>query len=274
MYRRILTASILVPVVVAAITLAPFYLFLMLVGIVIGLCLHEFDHLLKRYQGKVSPPTWIFALLTPWIFSFYPHLFQTGLLLAFLVILLWSVLEARDMSAGFAEVAGNILALVYIGIPVAIITSYQRFSPLKQGQDNPVYEMLLVMAIVWVSDSAAYFVGRRFGTHKVTPHISPNKSMEGFLAAVIVPAILTPLLGGYLVPSKGWGFLLIAGVTLSIVGTIGDLFESMLKRGAGIKDTSNLLPGHGGVLDRLDSLLFAFPAYYLLSEAMAQFNGL
>lgn len=274
MYRRILTASILVPIVVAAISLAPFYLFLLLVGIVIGLCLNEFDNLVRHYKGKVSPPTWTFALLTPWAFAFYPDLFQTGLLLAFLVILLWSVLEARDMSAGFTEAAGNILALVYIGIPVAIIASYQRFSPLRQGEENPVYEMLLVMAIVWVSDSAAYFVGRSFGKHKVTPHISPNKSLEGFLAAVLVPTVLTPLLGGYLVPSKSWVFLLIAGLTLSIVGTIGDLFESMLKRGAGIKDTSNLLPGHGGVLDRLDSLLFAFPAYYLLSEIMARLNGL
>jgi phosphatidate cytidylyltransferase len=120
-----------------------------------------------------------------------------------------------------------------------------------------------------VSDAAALFVGRAIGRHNITPLISPNKTLEGYFAGLVLPVAIALVIGKYMLPESSPQFLVLISFIIAAAGTVGDLFESILKRGAEIKNTSNLIPGHGGVLDRVDSLLFAVPAYYLSTDLLA-----
>jgi phosphatidate cytidylyltransferase len=121
--------------------------------------------------------------------------------------------------------------------------------------------VLTLLAVVWVGDSAAYFGGRALGRHKLAPEISPNKTVEGSVAGLMGSVAAGIAMGTWLL---GLSAAFMAGISLvaGIAGQIGDLAESALKRSAGVKDSSTLLPGHGGMLDRLDSLMFAAPVFY------------
>lgn len=147
--------------------------------------------------------------------------------------------------------------------------------------------LLSVLCLVWVADIAAYFGGRQFGRHKLAPAISPGKSWEGvwsgwigvLLLAVVWVQVIDPRLGGsslfgQLVAAKGWPLALLACLMLAVLSVVGDLFESLVKRAVGAKDSSQLLPGHGGVLDRVDALLPTLPAALALSQGLMSVPGL
>ena len=139
--------------------------------------------------------------------------------------------------------------------------------------------LFLLMGVVWVADIAAYFAGRAFGRHKLAPNISPGKTWEGVVGAIVavqclaalcvVGAAWLPNYFGALLRAGGWPGVVLAGLLLTGVSVIGDLFESLLKRRAEVKDSSNLLPGHGGVLDRIDALLPTLPVALTLSALIA-----
>jgi len=124
--------------------------------------------------------------------------------------------------------------------------------------------LVVVSAITACSDSGAYFVGRAIGKHKLCPSISPNKTIEGALGGVVAALLGVVLFASVLLPVVNWPFLLFSTILLSGVGIAGDLTESIVKRGTGTKDSGKCLAGHGGVLDRVDSLLFAAPVLYYL----------
>ena len=130
---------------------------------------------------------------------------------------------------------------------------------------TPVVRTLLIATVV-VSDSAQYYTGRAFGRRRLAPAISPSKTVEGALGGLLF-GTLAMTLGGYWV-FRGVNLWLLVGTSVAVValGMAGDLFESLLKRSAGVKDSSDLIPGHGGVLDRIDSWLFAAPVFYLFTR--------
>ena len=140
--------------------------------------------------------------------------------------------------------------------------------------------LFLLMGVVWVADIAAYFAGRAFGRHKLAPNISPGKTWEGVVGAILAVQCLAalcvagaawlPNYFGELLRAGGWPGVILAGLLLTGVSVIGDLFESLLKRRAEVKDSSNLLPGHGGVLDRIDALLPTLPVALTVSALIAQ----
>ena len=184
---------------------------------------------------------------------------------------------ALKLGLGPAEGAGNtMLSMVYavtlVSCFVAILLLFAR---------GPVY-LLSVMAIVWAADIFAYFSGKAFGKHKLAPGISPGKSWEGAVGgmlAVLVLAAVTVLLAPSvpllqdtfavrLANRMGWGIMLAVLALVVAASIIGDLFESMLKRRAGMKDSSNLLPGHGGVLDRIDALVPVLPIAALITPRL------
>ena len=142
--------------------------------------------------------------------------------------------------------SGNLMAILYIGIPLSIAGS------LQSHQDR-IPELLLVLSVIWAGDIGGFWVGHKWGKHKVTSRVSPHKSLEGYVAGLLCSLLAATAFGHYFLTTWSTADIVLIGAFLGLVGTVGDLFESMLKRGAGIKDSSTLLPGHGGVLDRIDS---------------------
>jgi phosphatidate cytidylyltransferase len=123
--------------------------------------------------------------------------------------------------------------------------------------------LLLPFLTIVVSDSAQYYGGRLMGRRKLSPTISPKKTVEGAITGVLAAAVATPALAAWMFPGHPLWTCALLGLLLALMGIAGDLFESLLKRSAGVKDSSGLIPGHGGMLDRIDALLFAGPVYYL-----------
>jgi phosphatidate cytidylyltransferase len=180
----------------------------------------------------------------------------TAVLLALVIGAGVMTLAAGPPSAStLPSAAMGVMAPVYVGIPLGTIARIRI-------DDGPyVVGMLAVFLIV--SDSAQYFAGRAFGRRKLAPAVSPAKTVEGALAGCLVAGVVGATLAVRWIPGLTSWTGLALGLTIAIVGMAGDLFESLLKRASGVKDSSTLIPGHGGMLDRIDSWLFAAPAYFL-----------
>ncbi len=149
---------------------------------------------------------------------------------------------------------------LYFGLPVAAMAELQSRSP---------WLLFLLLAIVWLGDSAAYYVGTRWGRRRLAPRVSPNKSWEGAVAAAIAAVLSAAAWSAWRQGALDWTLISLALIT-SIAAQLGDLVESLIKRGAAVKDSGTLLPGHGGFLDRFDALAFAAPVWWLALELTAR----
>ena len=153
------------------------------------------------------------------------------------------------------------LAFLWIGLPLALLSIIRE-------SYGPAVVMILFVLIV-VSDSAQYFSGRAFGRHKLAPVISPKKTVEGAVGGLVASMAVAPWLGSLWLPGVPMWQMATVGGVVAIAGMAGDLFESWLKRRAGVKDSGHLIPGHGGILDRIDAWLFAAPLYYAFLRLVA-----
>ncbi len=223
---------------------------------------------------RAVPLAAVAALLLPWLADRAP---AEWIPLAALCVLLWALRFAPVLKFGLPPTGGArgalftaIYLLALFGCFIAIAALWQR----------SVMFMVSAMAIVWVADIGAYFAGRAFGRHKLAPSVSPGKTWEGVAggmlavllaagAAVLVPA-LADSFPARLQAAYGWPLWILMICALVAASVVGDLFESMMKRRAGMKDSSALLPGHGGVLDRIDALIPSMPLAFLLSSPIAQ----
>lgn len=166
------------------------------------------------------------------------------------------VVASRAPGPGvLGDVAAALLPSLYLGLPLGSLVA------LHAGWGREA--VLLLLLNVVLSDTAQYYGGRMLGRRPLSPLISPKKTMEGAVAGLLVTPPIVVLIGRAWLPPVGAGRLLLMSLALVGLGIVGDLFESLLKRSAGVKDSSALIPGHGGILDRIDSLLFAAPAFYL-----------
>ena len=253
MIQRVATAVFLLPLVLLSILYLPPSLFLLVIDLLLGLGVFELLRLLAQYGVETYWFTFPLTLLLPWVWTYSPELVLNYLVVSGLICMGYSVFQTREMKAGFLSMSGNLMAILYLGVPLAIAGSFQSSQKLQ---------LLMVLSVVWAGDILAYGVGKRWGKHKVTSQVSPHKSLEGYVAGLLFSVLAAIAFGHFFIPAWSTAYLVLIGAFIGLVSTVGDLFESMLKRGAEIKDSSNLLPGHGGVLDRIDSLLFALPAYY------------
>ena len=155
------------------------------------------------------------------------------------------------------KILPNISFTIFGSIYLGYLSSYIikiRFLP------NGQYLLLTLLCIIWVNDTAAYLIGTKFGKNKIFPKVSPKKSWEGALGGVFFSIILVLFLREWL--NLDWIRILFLGILIALLAQLGDLFESLLKRCTGVKNSGNLIPGHGGLLDRIDSILFSAPAFY------------
>lgn len=169
--------------------------------------------------------------------------------------LLWVAAEVLVSNHSIQQASTGVFAAVYIGMPLGMLVAVHSLRSWPAT--------LLLLGTIVVSDSMQYYTGRLFGRHPLAPAISPKKTIEGAIGGVIFGTLFMTLVGARILPFAGYGQLVVLGLLVVVFGICGDLFESRLKRTAGVKDSSSLIPGHGGVLDRIDALLFAVAPFYL-----------
>lgn len=289
--KRVLTAVVLIPLVLLAVFRAPDWFFAGLVGCVAILALTEYLQIIAAYQYTTFRLTTyvvtalIYAGLLLFLFGQTMTSVLTFLVISVVVLIvapsvyLLVGMTEPDLRKVLPGAAMSFFGVPYVGLSLATLGFMRNMS---EGW----FPVLFTFLCVWVGDTAAYYVGRSMGRHKFAARVSPKKTWEGAIAsvlgAVIVAVLFTyaaPHIQQWLyahgvLPAAGGDYAVLTRPRLAIIvvfaflinvaAQLGDLFESLIKRGAGVKDSGTMLPGHGGILDRIDALLFASPVAAIL----------
>jgi phosphatidate cytidylyltransferase len=181
---------------------------------------------------------------------------DVALLAGFVAIGALTLTTWRGERDAVGRASAAVFPMLYLGLPIGAMVAIRAL----HGREA----LFLMMLTVMVSDTAQYYSGRAFGRRPLAPAISPKKTIEGAIGGFVVGTAFFAALGAWWLPAIPAALRVGLGLALVALGIAGDLFESMLKRSAGVKDSSSLIPGHGGVLDRIDALLFAAPVYYIV----------
>ena len=295
MLKRIATAVVLIPIVLVLILRAPVWSLAIVAGLVALVTIHEFLKLTESYG--VQPMTVPTYILTVTFFVILGISTQTPLLSTgqFLVMLAFAAaiapflfltraMRGQDLRSGYPAAAASVFAFTYIALPMGMLVQ------LRQQWAGAFY-LLYLLLVVWAGDIFAYFVGKSIGRHLMAPRISPKKTWEGAVASVAASVAVGWILFHYALPLSSFllrvglierrdglfgleqpamGPIVLLTVILNVAAQLGDLVESLIKRGAGAKDSGAILPGHGGMLDRIDAMLFAAPVlwYYVAVRVM------
>ncbi len=257
---RLAAGAVYVAVNVAAIVLGPVSTALVM-AVTAGVCCWEFFCLMRADAKTPNQILGIFFAAVMPLVALANIVYLVGVVFLMVMALgLWYVANQR---ARITDVAITVFGPVYTGMTLSALVSVRC-----AGGLDPVGAIVLcigIMTSVWANDSFAYLVGSKFGRHKMVPKISPKKSWEGLAGGIVGSVVVWLAIA--LVPQTPVTVVvaLVCGVCCGVTGVVGDLVESRIKRGAGIKDSGNLIPGHGGLLDRSDSMLFvSISAYFLL----------
>jgi len=291
MIKRVATAVVLIPLVLLLVLKAPLYVLAIVAGAVALLAIAEFLKLVTHYAVQpMGSATYAFVALffvyviiassnrTPLVET-TAMLYGIALAAALAPFVFLSVamrMKRPDLTSGYPAAAASAFAFGYIAIPMALLVA------IRQQPAGAIWTIYTLLA-VWAGDVFAYFVGKSLGRHRMSPEISPKKTWEGavasILASVIVgtlwfqhaPGISSALLRIGLIERRDGMFgleqpqlwpIIFLSAMVNIAAQLGDLVESLIKRGAGVKDSGTILPGHGGMLDRIDAMLFAVPVVW------------
>jgi phosphatidate cytidylyltransferase len=262
---RIIIGTGLSLIVAGAVLFGSRLLLLFLVCAWIALATFEFLNLLRRAEINLNP--WLVIPLNLLILLSAHLNLLPGFLIAPVAVIFIAAL-ARQPALPRIPVYG-LFTIIYLGFLPSHLILMRQLSHTRQFSP---FLVLFPLVLTWVSDTAAYALGKILGRHKLAPHLSPNKTLEGFIAGLCSAGILTalwlPVLHPFTAEPRWW--LAFVGIGLSALGQAGDLFESLFKRAVNLKDSSETLGAHGGFLDRIDSLLFTIPAFYYLTILMAR----
>ena len=256
---RILSALVMIPVAILIVIYAPPMFFLIGIGLIGTACLYEYFGLARAMGILVRP---LFGLLAFWVLliALRQGKFPAVTLLALVLVAgflsaLWRKNTVRERAlALMAEMLGlfYFVLFLYPAIPV-------RYD---FGDRIGMQWILLLLTVIWAGDTFALLAGKAFGKHLLAPVLSPKKTYEGAVAGLLGGVAIAAAVQYLCLPDLPMLHVLVVSFLLGIFGQLGDLAESLLKRAAEIKDSSHLIPGHGGALDRMDSLLFAIPVLY------------
>lgn len=259
---RIIVAVLGIPFILAACYFGGILFLLLVIGIGV-LAFHEFAVMTGHKESYVN---YIVGLITVGllIINAYTNFLEYESLLLVLMLLLLLMELFRDKDSAILNLGSTLLGIFYIGLFASSLIRIREFF----GESQLLYKQggLLIIAIlasIWACDSAAFFIGSAIGRHKLFPRVSPKKSWEGAIAGFIFSIAAMIAARSLFLDFLPLHHVIIIGLITGIFGQIGDLIESLLKRDAGVKDSSNIIPGHGGIFDRFDSLLYTAPLIYL-----------
>jgi phosphatidate cytidylyltransferase len=276
MKLRILTALLLIPPVIYLIGWAPKWLLLTAVILVVEVCLYEFFQLC-RHAGFKPLPALAYAAgaglcAVRAMATDRAEGYSLVLLVAFVLVTLTLELPVRrDLGTYLGASAATVFSVVYIGLGLSCLLPL-RFSRLGAGslglaggagEGAGRMLMLLLFLVIWADDTFAYLVGRAMGRKKLFPSISPKKTLEGSVAGLVGSLLVAWGFGHWFWQTANLETVILLAGLVAFFGQLGDLAESAMKRSANLKDSGSVLPGHGGLLDRLDSLLFGAPVLWL-----------
>ena len=261
--KRVIVSIIAIPVILAATFLGGYYFFSFVV-IISLISFYEFGLLAKHkgaelnlFPGGVA----IVVLLFNQLIGFVD--FIVVILLSSLSLLVFELF--RNRGSAVLNLGVTFLGVFYIGVFSASIIALREFYP-----DNNVeyvkgaFLLISILAAIWIGDSAAYYGGTAFGRHKLFPRVSPKKSWEGAIAGFLFAVLTMIVFKLAVLDFLSWTSAIGIGIIIGLFGQIGDLIESLFKRDSGVKDSSGIIPGHGGIFDRFDSLIFSAPFILLL----------
>jgi phosphatidate cytidylyltransferase len=247
--KRVLTALALIPIVTWVVIWSDWRIFLAVLSLVACLCYHEYDEIAAGYgfgrPGIVGYGAGL-AMLAWWDATW---LMQVMIVVAALLL----ALRAPDLAKGLPRAALLVLGIIYV------FGSWKCARPLREVSPH---WLMYGLALNWIGDIGAYYVGRPFGKHKMAPRVSPQKSWEGAIASAAASMLFGYFYLGRFLPGVPVEHAIGLTLAANVAGQVGDLAESAMKRGANVKDSGGILPGHGGFLDRVDSTLFALPVIY------------
>ncbi len=254
---RLLSGLVMIAAMLAAIWYAPPAVFLLVLGVILVLAAIELTDLLLLAGVGMSRTAAVAGALTACAAIASPGA-QTGFLLIGTVLVLFIAVAASRKPAPDvpAAAAAAVFPLIYLAVPIALAAVIRD----RWGREA----LLLALGVIWISDTAQFYVGSTLGRHRLAPLISPKKSVEGAVGGFVAGIAAMAGIGRFWLPAVSVPVLAAAGGALVALGIAGDLFESLLKRSVNVKNSSELIPGHGGMLDRIDALLFVLPGYYLI----------
>ena len=295
MLKRVATAVVLIPIVMLLVLRAPLPVLAVVAAAVVLITVQEFLKLTESYGVQpMRLPTYVFVGMlflflaataagqTPQLSSLK---FVVGIGFACAIapfIFLTITMRRAEMSSAYPAAAASVFAFAYIALPMAMLVQLRQ-------QIAGAFWLLYLLLVVWAGDIFAYFVGRSLGRHLMAPRVSPKKTWEGAAASVAASLMVASLLFTYALQISSfllrvglierrdglfglekpeWWPIVLLTLAVNVAAQLGDLVESLIKRGAGVKDSGTILPGHGGMLDRIDALLFAVPVLWLYAVAL------
>lgn len=269
--KRILTAVVALPILLYTVWSQSPYFFVALTTIAIVLALGEFYSLAAKTGVKpqaVSGYAAALVVIASFVFE-EPALIVAALVALSIGSLGAAILQPDEMKKALAGVSTTVFGVIYVALLAGCLVGVRMIADAAPRTPVPhLASKLLTMffAIVMMTDTGAYYTGRSIGRHKLAPRVSPGKTIEGAIGGFVMAVVTGFLCKLVFFPEIPTLHALAMGAVLGAIGQIGDLAESLLKRASNVKDSGNLLPGHGGMLDRIDSMLFCAPALYYYSR--------
>ncbi len=256
--KRILVSVVTIPGILLACYLGNYYFLIFVLGIAL-ISYYEFTIMVK-HKGISANILVGLAAIVFLITNQYWHYFDYYPFSLLLILLLFLIELFRNKGSAISNIGASLTGIFYIGLFSSTLLGIREFYPnISELYTRGGFIIISVLISIWICDSAAFFGGTALGKHKLFPRVSPNKSWEGAVFGFVF-AIITMIIAKYvLLDFLSWNTVIGMGIIVGIIGQIGDLIESLLKRDAGVKDSSNLIPGHGGIFDRFDSLLYTAP---------------
>ncbi|MDX1341880.1 MAG: phosphatidate cytidylyltransferase [Reinekea sp.] len=265
--QRVLTAAILAPLMLAGIFLLPDVGFRVFIGLIVALGAWEWANIsgVKTQGGRVVVAV-VSGLLLLAIHLAIP-VASTLWSALILTTLIWWLIASVTVFLYPNKATWLSSVVLRIAVAVPVLGAFWMGLVWLKNQPQSVLLLTWLMLLVWGADIGAYFAGRLFGNRKLAPKVSPGKTWAGVYGGMLTSVLVSVVIAYFFLPDhglKGWAWLVILSSAVVAISVMGDLFESLLKRNRGIKDSSALLPGHGGILDRIDSLCAATPMFVLL----------